>query len=105
MYRMSTKEEEFQARYGTQRIESDEDDELLGCRDDDDDDIIVTSSRHQGDHTSPSGMHMEDYEYDHELDYDEVIDADHCRANVNSRKTQVQCMCTGKTHGGYYAMS
>ena len=87
---MSTKEDEFQARYGTQRIESDEDDELLGCRDNEgEDDVIVTSSRRQSDHASQSHMHMEDYEYDHELDYDEVIDADHSRANSNSRKVQV----------------
>ena len=98
---MSTKEEEFQARYGTQRIESDEDDELLGRRDDDDD-TTTTSSRHQGDHASPSGMHAEDYEYDHELDYDEVIDADHSRANINNRKAQV--LLSGLVYGVWSAV-
>ena len=88
---MSTKEEEHQVYYGhrnDESDESDEDDELLGCRDDGDD-VIVTSSKHRDDHTSPSGVHMDEYhQYDHELDYDEVIETDHGRSSV-TRKSQV----------------
>ena len=97
LYRMSTMEEEFQARYGTQRIESDEDDELLGSRDGGDDkidydDVIMTSSKCEGIRGSPpTGIReqMVDYQYnEHELDYDEMLDTEQGRPNPPSRKHQ-----------------
>lgn len=83
-------EEELQARYGTQRIESDEDDELLGGRDDEDDesidvvgdDVMVMSSKYEGDPASPPiGIREEVVDYDHELDYDEMLETEQGRSN------------------------
>ena len=81
-YRMSMTEEELRVRYGTQQIESDEDDELLG---DGSDDVIIMSSRHDGDHAPMSDL---DYQYEQELDYDEVVEMDHGRYDIET-KTQV----------------
>ena len=80
---MSFTEEEFRARYGTQQIDSDEDDELLGYKSDD---VIVTSSGHHGDHASPSDL---DYQYEQELDYEEVEDIDPGEFD-NTDKAQVR---------------
>ena len=80
---MSFTEEEFRARYGTQQIDSDEDDELLGYKSDD---VIVTSSGHHGDHASPSDL---DYQYEQELDYEEVEDIDHEEFD-NTNRAQVR---------------
>ena len=97
-YRMSTMEDKLQACYGTQRIESDEDDELLGGRDDKDDenidiigdDVMVMSSKYEGNPASPPiGIREEevvDYEYEHELDYDEMLDAEQGRPNPSNGK-------------------
>ena len=112
---MSKAEEELQARYGTQRIESDEDDELLGTRDDDgnvdnkidrvgSDDVIIMSSRYDG--SSPTDLHEEvvvecQYEDEEEeeeeeegeefeLDYDEVLYSEQGRSNPSSGHHQQQ---------------
>ena len=84
---MSMTEEELRVRYGTQQIESDEDDELLG---DSDDDVILMSSRHDGDHAPSSDL---DYQYEQELDYDEVVEMDHERYETEN-KTQVRTVQT-----------
>ena len=96
-------EEELQARYGTQRIESDEDDELLGGRDDTDDedgeidvigdDVMIMSSKLEGDPASPPiGVREEvvDYQYNEsELDYDEMLEMEQAgRSNPPSEKHQ-----------------
>ena len=103
--RMSTMEEELQARYGTQRIESDEDEELLGGRDDEDseidvigDDVMMMSSKYEGDPASPPiGVREEvvDYQYNEsELDYDEMLDMEQIgRSNPPSRKQQQVHTC------------
>lgn len=111
---MSTMEDELQARYGTQRIESDEDDELLGGRDDEDgeidvvgDEVMMMSSKYGGDPASPPiGIREEvvDYQYEeNELDYDEMLDMEQAgRSNppgskhhrVNHNSTRV--LCSGK---------
>ena len=91
-------EEELQARYGTQRIESDEDEELLGGRCDEDgeidvvgDDVMMMSSKYEGDPASPPiGVREEvvDYQYNEsELDYDEMLDMEQGgRSNPSSAK-------------------
>ena len=96
-------EEELQARYGTQRIESDEDDELLGGRDDTDDedgeidvigdDVMIMSSKLEGDPASPPISVREevvDYQYNEsELDYDEMLEMEQAgRSNPSSEKHQ-----------------
>ena len=97
---MSTMEDELQARYGTQRIESDEDDELLGGRDDEDgeidvvgDEVMMMSSKYEGDPASPPiGIREEvvDYQYEeNELDYDEMLEMEQAgRSNPPSSKHQ-----------------
>ena len=89
----TTNKEELHSRYGNEFIESDSDeDELLGSREDDD--VLMTSSKHVDDHTSPPSVHMHvmDYQCEHELDYDEVIDVDQGRLNKAERKAVV-CSC------------